>query len=102
MFHGNVKSITSFYHMKHSKLIIFDTTVMLGSDVLRTCPFISNRNVSRRFEIRSQPLDGKDHARKRPLTVKSWSTVKDLKDILQSLLHVPAASQVNQEPVSSP
>ncbi|CAM9103033.1 unnamed protein product [Ascophyllum nodosum] len=45
------------------------------------------------FCIWIKPLDGKDHARKRPLTVKSWSTVKDLKDILQSLLHVPAASQ---------
>ncbi|CAM9802871.1 unnamed protein product, partial [Hapterophycus canaliculatus] len=33
------------------------------------------------------------HARKRVLTVKSWSTVKDLKDVLQSLLHLPAASQ---------
>ena len=41
-----------------------------------------------------QPLDGKIHARKRALMVKSWSTVKDLKDILQSLLHLPAASQV--------
>lgn len=44
--------------------------------------------------VYAQPLDGKIHARKRVLTVKSWSTVKDLKDVLQSLLHLPAASQV--------
>ncbi|CAM9444076.1 unnamed protein product [Ectocarpus sp. 12 AP-2014] len=47
----------------------------------------------REFSICIKPLDGKIHARKRVLTVKSWSTVKDLKDVLQSLLHVPAASQ---------
>eukprot|EP00752_Nemacystus_decipiens_P002871 g2672.t1 len=47
----------------------------------------------REFSICIKSLDGKVHARKRVLTVKSWSTVKDLKDILQSLLHLPAASQ---------
>ncbi|CBJ31008.1 Phosphatidylinositol 3-and 4-kinase family protein [Ectocarpus siliculosus] len=47
----------------------------------------------REFSICIKPLDGKIHARKRVLTVKSWSTVKDLKDVLQSLLHLPAASQ---------
>lgn len=33
------------------------------------------------------------HSRKRPLTIKSWSTVKDIKDHIQKLLHVPPSSQ---------
>ena len=32
-------------------------------------------------------------ARKRPLTVKTWSTVKDVKDVLQQHLHVPPSAQ---------
>ena len=55
-------------------------------------PSLSSRHKLKIWLVQS--LDGKVHARKRVLTVKSWSTVKDLKDILQSLLHLPAASQV--------
>jgi len=33
------------------------------------------------------------HGRKRPLTVKTWATVKDVKDSIQKLLHVPSSSQ---------
>lgn len=33
------------------------------------------------------------HGRKRPLTVKTWATVKDVKDSLQKLLHIPSSSQ---------
>jgi len=32
-------------------------------------------------------------ARKRPITVRSWSTIKDIKDIIQRTIHVPASSQ---------
>eukprot|EP00560_Eucampia_antarctica_P004962 CAMPEP_0197833890 /NCGR_PEP_ID=MMETSP1437-20131217/20464_1 /TAXON_ID=49252 ORGANISM="Eucampia antarctica, Strain CCMP1452" /NCGR_SAMPLE_ID=MMETSP1437 /ASSEMBLY_ACC=CAM_ASM_001096 /LENGTH=715 /DNA_ID=CAMNT_0043438199 /DNA_START=462 /DNA_END=2609 /DNA_ORIENTATION=+ len=32
-------------------------------------------------------------AKKRPITVKTWSTVKDVKDVLQQHLHVPASAQ---------
>jgi hypothetical protein len=31
--------------------------------------------------------------RKRPITVRSWSTIKDIKDIIQRTIHVPASSQ---------
>jgi len=31
--------------------------------------------------------------RKRPLSVKTWSTIKDVKDALQHLLHVPSSAQ---------
>jgi hypothetical protein len=31
---------------------------------------------------------------RRPLTLKSWMTVKDVKQTLQTLLHVPMAKQV--------
>lgn len=31
---------------------------------------------------------------KRPLTLKSWMTIKDVKQTLQTLLHVPMAKQV--------
>lgn len=33
------------------------------------------------------------HSKKRPLTVKSWSTIKDIKDHIQKELHVPPHSQ---------
>ena len=33
------------------------------------------------------------NSRKRPLTVKTWSTVKDVKDHVQKLLHVPPSAQ---------
>ena len=33
------------------------------------------------------------HGRKRPLTVKTWSTIKDVKDAVQKLLHVPPSAQ---------
>jgi len=33
------------------------------------------------------------HGKKRPLSVRSWSTIKDVKDQLQHLLHVPPSSQ---------
>jgi hypothetical protein len=33
------------------------------------------------------------HSRKRPLKLKSWSTIKDVKDHIQKLLHVPPACQ---------
>jgi hypothetical protein len=32
-------------------------------------------------------------ARKRPITIRSWSTVKDVKDAIQQAIHVPASSQ---------
>lgn len=31
--------------------------------------------------------------RKRPITVRSWSTVKDIKDTIQQTIHIPASSQ---------
>ena len=31
--------------------------------------------------------------RKRPITVRSWSTVKDIKDTIQQAIHIPASSQ---------
>jgi phosphatidylinositol 4-kinase type 2 len=31
--------------------------------------------------------------RKKPISVKSWSTVKDLKDAIQQILHVPTSAQ---------
>ena len=31
--------------------------------------------------------------RKRPITVRSWSCIKDVKDIIQQMLHVPPSSQ---------
>jgi hypothetical protein len=31
--------------------------------------------------------------RKRPITVRSWSCIKDIKDIIQQTIHVPAGSQ---------
>lgn len=33
------------------------------------------------------------HGRKRPLIVKTWSTIKDVKDAVQKLLHVPPSAQ---------
>lgn len=33
---------------------------------------------------------------KRPLTLKSWMTVKDVKQTLQTLLHVPVGKQVRR------
>mmetsp|Transcript_17916 Transcript_17916/g.22292 ORF Transcript_17916/g.22292 Transcript_17916/m.22292 type:complete len:611 (-) Transcript_17916:18-1850(-) len=33
------------------------------------------------------------HAKKRPLTVRTWSTIKDVKDQIQQLLHVPPSRQ---------
>ena len=33
------------------------------------------------------------HSRKRPLIVKTWSTIKDVKDHVQKLLHVPSSAQ---------
>jgi len=33
------------------------------------------------------------HGRKRPLTVKTWATVKDVKDAIKNLLHVPPSAQ---------
>eukprot|EP00957_Ditylum_brightwellii_P124280 9473494-Ditylum_brightwellii.AAC.1 len=33
------------------------------------------------------------YGRKRAISVKSWSTVKDVKDILQQHLHVPPSAQ---------
>jgi hypothetical protein len=33
------------------------------------------------------------HSRKRPLTVKTWATIKDVKDTIQKLLHVPPSTQ---------
>jgi len=33
------------------------------------------------------------HGKKRPLTIRSWSTIKDVKDQLQQLLHVPPSAQ---------
>lgn len=33
------------------------------------------------------------HGRKRPLTVKTWATIKDVKDTLNKLLHVPPSAQ---------
>ena len=32
-------------------------------------------------------------ARKRPITVRSWSTIKDVKDTIQQAIHVPASKQ---------
>ena len=31
--------------------------------------------------------------RKRPITVRSWSTIKDVKDTIQQAIHIPASSQ---------
>lgn len=31
--------------------------------------------------------------RKRPITVRSWSTIKDIKDAIQQTIHIPASSQ---------
>eukprot|EP00428_Durinskia_dybowskii_P008498 CAMPEP_0170307914 /NCGR_PEP_ID=MMETSP0116_2-20130129/54385_1 /TAXON_ID=400756 /ORGANISM="Durinskia baltica, Strain CSIRO CS-38" /LENGTH=132 /DNA_ID=CAMNT_0010560073 /DNA_START=118 /DNA_END=514 /DNA_ORIENTATION=- len=31
--------------------------------------------------------------RKRPITVRSWSTIKDVKDMIQQAIHIPASSQ---------
>lgn len=31
--------------------------------------------------------------RKRPITVRSWSCIKDIKDVIQQTIHVPASSQ---------
>lgn len=33
------------------------------------------------------------HGRKRPITVRTWSTIKDVKDLLQQHLHVPPSAQ---------
>jgi len=33
------------------------------------------------------------HGRKRAITVKTWSTVKDVKDVVNTLLHVPPSNQ---------
>eukprot|EP00980_Cylindrotheca_fusiformis_P008877 scaffold1900_cov123-Cylindrotheca_fusiformis.AAC.3 len=33
------------------------------------------------------------HGRKRPITVRSWSCIKDIKDVLQQTIHIPVASQ---------
>lgn len=33
------------------------------------------------------------HGRKRPLTIKTWATVKDVKDAIKNLLHVPPSAQ---------
>lgn len=33
------------------------------------------------------------HAKKRPITVKTWSTIKDVKDVIQKLLSIPPSLQ---------
>lgn len=48
-------------------------------------------NVQASFQIFVKDL--RDEGRKRPLTVRAWATVKDVKDQLQQLLHVPPLSQ---------
>lgn len=35
-----------------------------------------------------------EHGRKRALKMKTWSTIKDIKDVLQKQLHVPQSSQL--------
>ena len=52
----------------------------------------------RRFEPRPDAshrlgFPSPSKGRKRGITVKPWTTIKDLKDRLSSLLHVPSASQ---------
>jgi hypothetical protein len=37
--------------------------------------------------------DHQQSRKKRPITIKTWSTVKDVKDVLQQHLHVPASCQ---------
>lgn len=45
------------------------------------------------FENSQEINTRKKSGGKRPLSVKSWSTVKDVKQTLQSLLHVPSSKQ---------
>lgn len=33
------------------------------------------------------------HGRKRPISVRCWATVKDLKDVIQRVLHIPTTAQ---------
>lgn len=47
-----------------------------------------------RYDIKIFVKDVRDrHGKKRPLTVRTWSTVKDVKDQLQQLIHIPPSNQ---------
>ena len=53
-----------------------------------------NQGAYRSSELRIFVRDLRDAERKkRPITVRSWSTVKDVKDIIQRVIHVPSSAQ---------
>ena len=57
-------------------------------------PATATSNTDNNFDLKLFIKDVHDkHGRKRPLSVKPWASIKDVKDLLAQHLHVPPSSQ---------
>mmetsp|Transcript_139 Transcript_139/g.180 ORF Transcript_139/g.180 Transcript_139/m.180 type:complete len:902 (+) Transcript_139:616-3321(+) len=78
-----------------------DTTHVINSTISTTqhnanasAPSPNTTTSSNNFDLKLFIKDVHDkHGRKRPLAVKPWASIKDVKDLLANHLHVPPSSQ---------